>query len=170
MEAGSNKEMISQHYVPIDLRFWQKVKFGQGMDDCWEWTGFCCPSGHGQFHMGKMDTKASRAAWILYNGPLRREEYVCHRCHNPKCVRLDHLYLGTHASNQKDEAVRGSRKNEKGHNAKLNWDQVSYIRQSKGTESQNSLAHFFEVSQTTISRIFRGAERGGWREGVALNG
>ena len=159
-----------QTYIPLDIRFWQKVRFGEGMDDCWEWTGFCFPSGHGQFHMGDRDVKASRAVWLLYNGPLTSKEYICHKCDNPKCVRLDHLYKGTHQTNQADKRGKEKHRHENATYVKLDWNKVSYIRQSRGSESQSSLAAFFEVSLCTISRIWRGVDKGGWREEVPLNG
>lgn len=175
--------MAEKYKLPVDIRFWQKVRFGQGMDDCWEWTGFCYPTGHGQFHYDTelWDIKASRAVWLMYNGPLASDEYICHKCDNPKCVRLDHLYKGTHETNQADE--RGKRRHDRAHYVKLDWEKVTQIRaldlplppdtKKVGLRprlySAGEIAAKFNVSPTTILRIWRGDNRGGWRKEVGAD-
>jgi hypothetical protein len=163
----------------ITSRFMSMVDVIDDADSCWNWKGFITPSGHGQFwmpsplvtrcarHSGR-DIRASRAAWILAHGPIETTDYICHTCNNPRCVRLSHLYKGTHQTNQADKI--GQYRNEQATHVKLNWTKVRYIRASEGHESRASLAAFYEVSPTTIGRIWRGVDKGGWREEVPLNG
>jgi len=35
--------------------------------------------------------------------------YLCHRCDNPRCVRLDHLFWGTASDNMRDCLLKGRR-------------------------------------------------------------
>lgn len=41
----------------------------------------------------------SREWWTMHNGDIPLGLYVCHHCDNPKCFRIDHLFLGTPADN-----------------------------------------------------------------------
>lgn len=163
--------MAEKYKLPVDIRFWQKVRFGEGMDDCWEWTGFCYPTGHGQFHYDDQlwDIKASRAIWLMYNGPLERTDYICHKCGNP---RLDHLYKGTHETNQADE--RGKRRHDKAHFVKLDWAKVNEIRALNVPAPVHRKTIRGRLpprlySATTILRIWRGDDKGGWRKGIGAD-
>lgn len=145
---------ISTRKSAPEERFWSKVKFAPG-DACWEWQAFCYPTGHGQFNLNSKDIKASRALWIMYNGPLHSDQYVCHRCNNPKCVRLDHLYLGTHRTNI-DDMIRAKRRRwERCAVHKLCWEDVRKIRGLLGKRRHQDIASRFGVNVTTISRIAR---------------
>jgi hypothetical protein len=92
-------------------RFWAKV---QKSDGCWEWTAAHLPQGYGEFMM-KLPSevrarphRAHRVAWMLANKRLIPAGlYVCHHCDNPKCVRPEHLFLGTHADNTRDMVKKG---------------------------------------------------------------
>lgn len=55
---------------------------------------------------GKM-VRAHRQAWIDAHGPIPRTTLVCHRCDNPPCSRLSHLFTGTHKRNSQDMAAKG---------------------------------------------------------------
>ena len=96
-------------------RFWEKVdKNGPtapGMDSpCWLWVAARLPDGYGNFSGGykKFGTKiASRASWIMANGPVPGGLLVCHRCDQPLCVNHAHLFLGTALDNRRDAVAKG---------------------------------------------------------------
>lgn len=130
--------------------------------NCWEWTGFCYPTGHGQFYMdGRRNIKASRAAWLIFVGDPG-ESYVCHHCDNPKCVRLEHLYLGTHQTNMQDRATRTHWQKYRRKTTKLAWREVREIRailrdhqKQWGVSQYQQVADTFGVNVNTVSRIMR---------------
>ena len=87
--------------------FWQKVEKGEG---CWEWQG--CLSrgtggGYGSVTINRRTIPAHRASWAMANGSIPENLWVLHRCGNKKCVRPDHLYLGTIFENARDAIVLG---------------------------------------------------------------
>ena len=67
-------------------------------------------NGYGQLGTPKWGTKvASRAVLAESLGrKLERHEFACHTCDVKACVNPEHLYLGDHATNMQDRAVRGS--------------------------------------------------------------
>jgi hypothetical protein len=48
-----------------------------------------------------------RQMWFLVHGPIPAGQYVLHRCDNPPCFRLDHLFLGTKEQNWQDMRAKG---------------------------------------------------------------
>lgn len=84
--------------------FWTQVWFGPA---CWEWMGSKSNSGYGhRKHNGKA-SQAHRVSYEIEHGPIAAGLFVCHRCDNPRCVRPDHLFLGTHDDNMSDMAAKG---------------------------------------------------------------
>lgn len=58
--------------------------------------------GHTEVSIGKRRVRAHRLAWNLYKGEIPKGLQVNHKCHNPKCVNTEHLYLGTQKDNIRD--------------------------------------------------------------------
>src|SRR5437867_4194449 len=88
--------------VPVADRFWAKVRKGEG---CWEWTG-STDRRYGELWFNGRTEKAHRVAWILTHG-TEPPGQVCHRCDNPRCVRPDHLFLGSMSDNINDCVRKG---------------------------------------------------------------
>lgn len=138
-------------------RFWSKVdKTG----DCWLWTASVNQRGYGQFKIydrgnGKQKVmETHRVAWLLENGDIPAGIQVCHKCDNPRCVRLDHLFLGTQKDNSQDMARKGRATM---HAAKLDEQQVVAIRQEYASGlSSYKIAHMRNIDKTTVLKIING--------------
>jgi hypothetical protein len=74
---------------------------------CREWQGAVLNSGYGQIRRGKSRFVLHRYVWELANGPIPAGMFVCHRCDNKRCYRLDHLFLGTAKDNIQDMWAKG---------------------------------------------------------------
>lgn len=156
-----------QHWKrrPVEQRFWERVQKSGG---CWIWRGPFMKNGYGSIGMGGREGRreyAHRLSWILANGPIVDGLYVLHRCDVKACVRPDHLFLGTHADNMRDKALKGLAvvaSCENSPNAKFTNAQVLAIRQRAAEGAMyKTLALQHRVHPSVISRI---VNRKTWRK------
>lgn len=87
----------------LEQRFWAKVSKSDG---CWEWTGFVSPLGYGKIKDAGKQLLASRVSYELNVGPIPDGLCVLHECDNRKCVRPEHLFLGTKGDNNRDRHAK----------------------------------------------------------------
>lgn len=97
--------------LTVEERFWSKVK---KTDSCWNWTGSNW-RGYGKFGLitGKSPVQAHRLSYAWSIGTdyyqLPRDKEVDHLCHNPSCVRPEHLRLVEHQKNASNVNLRKPR-------------------------------------------------------------
>jgi hypothetical protein len=144
---------------PFIDRFWLQV---EKSDTCWLWRGSALSNGYGQIAHNRRHRLAHRVAWELAYGPIPDGLWVLHHCDTPRCVRPDHLFVGTHQDNNDDKVRKGRQaRGETGGRAVLNTQQVrdAYRLRQEGL-TYKAIAAIFGVDPTTIYAALRGPN---WR-------
>jgi hypothetical protein len=78
--------------------------------DCWLWRGNT-NGRYGVMSVGHNENVyAHRFAWTSANGTIPHGQFVLHHCDRPRCVRPEHLFLGTQRDNLDDCANKGRRR------------------------------------------------------------
>ena len=88
-------------------RFWDRVQLVHGarklsFPGCWEWQGSRFRNGYGRICVRGKRIGTHRYVWEVERGAIPPGMCVLHRCDNPRCVRPDHLFLGTNSDNTQD--------------------------------------------------------------------
>ncbi len=94
-------------------RFWSKVdkrgpvpEHAQHLGECWIWTAHRDKDGYGTFTVvrdGKRYCRRAHRFSLELSGVVFLEgQQGLHRCDNPSCVRLDHLFVGSNLENRRD--------------------------------------------------------------------
>lgn len=126
--------------MTLQERFWEKVNKIEG--GCWEWMGCLLKSGgYGGFTIKK------------HARPIPEGLHVLHKCDNPKCVRPDHLFLGTPKDNVQDMMLKG-----RNGNAKFTDDQVRRLRRHwiKHKTPMRRISEFLGISIPSLHKILTG--------------
>jgi len=140
---------------PIETRFWRKVN---KTSECWEWTAGCDKDGYGKFDVHGKTVRAHIFSFFLHHGNIASDLLVLHRCDNPRCVRPDHLFAGTHKDNAQDRNSKNRHfvtSEDRGKNRKLTAEQVRAVifMCRLGTHTQVEIATIFNITQSQVSRI-----------------
>lgn len=80
------------------------------VDGCRVFTGWRDKDGYGWLRVNGKKVGAHRVAWELENGPIPTGLSVLHRCDNPPCCDVGHLFIGTQADNVADREAKGRTK------------------------------------------------------------
>ncbi len=143
----------------------RKIEANTSVNDvtgCVEWTKFRNPNGYGEMNIGGRKKMLShRAAYNAVYGFIPHGLHILHKCDNPACVNVGHLYAGTQKDNMTDKKVRGRAVPGPGHGPgeknpghKLTELQAIKIRNDKRTQKQ--IAVEFGICQQTVSDIRTG--------------
>lgn len=146
--------MTGKHGTPEE-RFWRHVVKSA---ECWYWRATGYRSGYGALKVAGTMKPAHRLSWEIHRGAIPEGLLVCHTCDNRRCVRPDHLFLGTNAENMADMRAKGRSTYSGGRPPRKLTDlEVEQIRQlNEAGVTQRELAQRFGIAQGTISRNLNG--------------
>lgn len=150
-------------------RFMEKVQINPNAatngvgTDCLDWIGSRSEAGYGQVTWGIVGPKlAHRTSWIIHNGEIPDDLYVCHKCDRPPCVNPDHLFLGTASDNTKDMYAKGRRDKFTKGGWKLSLEKkVELYRRVLADDDPDIIAADFDITRVyvfAIARKFRNGE------------
>jgi len=97
----------------------------------------------------KVMVLVSRTLYEATSGPIPEGLGVLHRCDNPRCVNIEHFFLGTQAVNMTDCCIKGRKGN------KLTVETVRSIRNdyAEGKATCVELAIKHQVAYSGIRKI-----------------
>lgn len=80
------------------------------MSDCILFLGKArTTGGYGQLKYQGRTWLAHRLQWYLANGEIPKGRVIRHLCHNPLCIHIEHLAIGTQVENAADAVEHGTR-------------------------------------------------------------
>ena len=85
---------------------------------CDEWEGTTWGGGYGCLFIAVVEGHKSgqfyahRIVWAQDNGHIPDGLHVCHTCDNPRCINIDHLFLGSRSDNMRDMVEKGRHGNQ----------------------------------------------------------
>ena len=142
-----------------DVRYRLSKKAKVMPNGCIEFIGSKSAKGYGRLTVLGGPRLVPRLKYELEFGEIPDGMHVCHKCDNPACFNIEHLFLGTNNDNFVDSYRKGRpvRWNGSDHcHAKLNEEQVKEIRIkcAKGL-SLSSVAKQYGVSPGAIHHIVK---------------
>lgn len=74
---------------------------------CFEWQGAKNSSGYGAVRYKGNSVGVHRLLWKLVRGTIPKGMLICHKCDNPACFELRHLFMGSNLDNRLDAVRKG---------------------------------------------------------------
>jgi hypothetical protein len=145
--------------------FWDRVTSQLKLADngCHEFTGHKDENGYGRIRKDGRLVRLHSEKWKLYYD-LPNGSQVLHKCDNPCCININHLFIGNHNINMADKRAKGRCAQLKGSSngsAKLNEQQVGIIKlRIRCGDSCASIARDYGVTDTNIRHIKMGCKWG----------
>jgi HNH endonuclease len=152
----------------LEERFWAMVnkngpvpRHCPRLGNCWVWIGSTNQCGYGLFGIGGSGHTmvAHKVHWKLLTGrELPQGMKLLHKCDNPACVRLKHLFTGTHADNMRDMERKGRAIHliglKTGGAKHLSYNQAIEIKRRLAIGKRHEeIGKEFGISRISISRI-----------------
>jgi hypothetical protein len=137
-------------------RFWSRVD-KKGPKECWEWEGSLTSNGYGELRIIRTHSpRCHRLAWVIqYNALIPKGLHVCHRCDNKACCNVDHLFLGTNATNMYDRDLKGRSNANKRFEVKISLIDKNkiIIKKLSSPIRFSDLARKYKVRHSTVQNL-----------------
>lgn len=120
---------------------------------CIEFNGAHNGAGHGRIRVGNALKMVTHVVYEHYVTPIPSGMRVLHTCDNPKCVNINHLYLGTQSDNMRDMYKRNR------HTCTRVPDGVrlGVISMAESGFNRSEIAHALDLSRNTVRYILNQA-------------
>lgn len=100
-------EVISDRPETIQV-FARLMNRSTWANDCLVWNGYRNAKEYGRARYRGRSEYVHRLGWILNFGmPPAAKPWVLHRCDNPPCWNIEHLWVGDHQDNMDDMVRKG---------------------------------------------------------------
>lgn len=83
------------------------TNFKKADNGCVEWLLSGTSQGYGRVRYKGKKFLTHRLMWEFEKGPIPEGMQVLHKCDNPSCANVDHLFLGTNQDNVDDKMMKG---------------------------------------------------------------
>jgi hypothetical protein len=151
--GGSRKGMKHLSLYSLDDILSCTIKVASG---CWEWQRGCFTSGYGQVRFLGEKWRVHRLVWTLIDGTIPKDLMVLHNCANPRCIRPDHLKLGTHQDNMIDRDLHGHTvRGERVHTSKLTEKDILTIRSCSTLQEAYSSLTEIKINIDAIKMVYQ---------------
>lgn len=110
----------------------------EGDNGCLNWPASRNLGGYGRLWVDNKEMRTHRYAYERANGPIPEGLFVLHRCDNPSCCNIDHLFLGTNADNMNDMYQKG-----RGHDSWLAGESRSNSKLTDRIVQECKILHYF---------------------------
>lgn len=124
--------------------------------ECHNWLAYKDKDGYGSIKNGTKFQRVHRVIWELKNGKIPDRLVICHKCDNPSCLNIKHLFIGTPKENNDDKVTKNRQaKGSRNGQAKLNERDVTAIRKmyKKGFVTLKQVAEKFGVTYAMVHLI-----------------
>jgi len=106
--CSMHRARITRHGMTDQIReFTILKKLKHNKNGCKEWTGYLTEWGYGRVRYRGKKMLAHRVIWEIMHEGIPEGMLVLHKCDNPSCCNIDHLFLGTHKDNFDDAVSKG---------------------------------------------------------------
>ncbi len=108
--AGRPLKYLTGHYLrklKTVVERLNRTTTANEMTACLEWNGASVPKGYGVLWYQGRQTYVHRALWVELRGEIPDGMFICHHCDNPRCVNINHLFVGSPKDNMLDMIQKG---------------------------------------------------------------
>jgi len=142
--------------LSITERIESKTKINE-LTGCLEWQGYLNVWGYAKIKHENTMKLSHRLVWELRYGDIPKDLCILHKCDNPKCCNIDHLFLGTHADNNIDMQEKGRGRYPRGSecvHTELTEENVIEIRRMLSEKiSYKKIYERFNIKSSAIKSI-----------------